>query len=53
MGYTLVEGYKEGTRVYKGNEVLTVIPKHARIESRGTIKSILEALASGESSFRK
>ena len=53
MGYSLMEGYKEGTRVYNRNEVLTVIPNHRKIEGRGTVKSILEALATGESSFRK
>ena len=53
MGYVLREGYKEGTRVYKGNEVLTVIPNHRKMAGRGTAKSILEALATGESSFRK
>lgn len=53
MGYTLIDGYKEGTRVYKGNEVLTVIPHHRKIEGKGTVRSILEALATGESSFRK
>ncbi len=53
MGYNLMEGYKEGTRVYKGNEVLTVISNHRKIEGKGTVKSILEALATGESSFRK
>lgn len=53
MGYTLEEGYNEGTRVYKGKTVLTVIPHHRRIQGRGTVKGILEALASGESSFRR
>jgi len=53
MGYTLMEGYKEGTRVYSGNEVLTVIPNHRKIGGKGTAKSILEALATGESSFRR
>ena len=53
MGYTLMEGYKEGTRVYSGNEVLTVIPNHIKICWKGTAKSILEALATGESSFRR
>lgn len=53
MGYTLMEGYKEGTRVYNRNEVLTVIPNHRKIGGKGTAKSILEALATGESSFRR
>lgn len=53
MGYNLIEGNKEGTRVYSGNQVLTVIPNHRKIQGRGTVKSILEALATGESSFRK
>ncbi|MEK6914632.1 MAG: type II toxin-antitoxin system HicA family toxin [Nanoarchaeota archaeon] len=53
MGYSLIEGYKEGTKIYNENEVLTVIPNHRKIEGRGTVKSILEALATGESSFRK
>jgi hypothetical protein len=53
MGYTLMEGYKEGTRVYDGESVLTVIPNHRKIGGKGTAKSILEALATGESSFRK
>ena len=53
MGYSLMEGYKEGTRVYNGNEVLTVISNHRKIEGKGTVKSILEALATGESSFRR
>ena len=53
MGYTLVDGFKEGTRVYNGNQVLTVIPHHRHIQGRGTVKSILEALATGESSFRR
>jgi len=53
MGYNLMEGYKEGTRVYSGHEVLTVIPNHRKIGGKGTAKSILEALATGESSFTK
>ena len=53
MGYSLMEGYKEGTRVYNGNEVLTVIPNHRKIEGKKTVKSILEVLATGGSSFRK
>ena len=53
MGYTLMEGYKEGTRVYSGDEVLTVIPNHRKIGEKETARSILEALATGESSFRQ
>jgi hypothetical protein len=53
MGYTLDEGHKEGTRIYDGEDILTVIPNHRKINARGTVKSILEALASGESSFRR
>ncbi len=50
--YELVGGHKEGTRVYYGDKVLTIIPNHGTI-SKGTSKSILESLATGESSFRK
>ena len=53
MGYDLDEGHKEGTRVYRGGQVLTVIPHHRKIQGRGTLKGILESLATGESSFRK
>ena len=53
MGYDLQEAKREGTRVYSGKAVVTVIPRHRKIQGRGTQKSILEALATGESSFRK
>ena len=53
MGYELIEGYKEGTRVYNGKEVVTVIPNHRKISGRGVVRGILESLAMGESSFRK
>ena len=53
MGYILVDGYKEGTRVCRGDEVITVIPNHRKVSGRGTIVSILEALSTGESSFRR
>jgi len=53
MGYELVEGYREGTRVLKGDKVLTVIPKGKRVNGKGTIISILEAMATGESNFRR
>lgn len=54
MGYPLVEGYKEGTRVLNRDRkgVLTVIPNH-KITNRGTCRSILEALATGEPNFRR
>ncbi len=52
-GYTLREGFREGTKVYDDNEqIITVIPNHKRIGGKGTSKSILEALASGESNYR-
>ena len=50
-GYSLDKGAKEGTNVLKGTEIITVIPGH-KIK-RGTSRSILEALASGNSNFRK
>ena len=53
MGYNLVGGHKEGTKVYSGDQVLTVIPHHRKIEKKGTVYSILEALATEKSSFRK
>jgi len=53
MGYDLQEAKREGTRVYSGKAVVTVIPRHRKIQGRETQKSILEALATGESSFRK
>lgn len=53
MGYEVVKGYKEGARVYDGEEVITVIPKHKTVEGKGTYLGILKALSTGESSFRK
>jgi membrane-bound ClpP family serine protease len=50
-GYILDKGAREGTNVLKGTEIITVIPGH-KIK-RGTSRGILEALASGESNFRK
>ncbi len=50
MGYRLEKGYREGTRVYSQENVITNIPH--KITS-GVRKSVLEALASGESNFRK
>ena len=52
MGYKLDPGYNEGTRVYKDNQVITVIPNH-RTVSRGVSQSILEALATGLPNFRR
>lgn len=53
-GYRLDEGHREGTRIIKDDgEVLTVIPNHRRIEGRGTVRGILKALATGESTFRQ
>tara|TARA_Y100000034_G_scaffold131854_1_gene193511 strand:+ start:127 stop:561 length:435 start_codon:yes stop_codon:yes gene_type:complete len=49
-GYSLDKGAKEGTNVLKGTEIITVIPGH-KIK-RGTSRSILQALASGNSNFR-
>lgn len=53
MGYELKEGYKEGTKVCDGDVVITIIPNHRKIRARGTSISILEALATGQSSFRR
>jgi|TARA_Y100000031_G_C8140395_1_gene347293 hypothetical protein len=53
MGYNLIEGFKEGTRVYNGNNVLNVIPNSREVKGKGTSKSILESLATGISNFRK
>ena len=53
MGYDLVESNREGTKVYKGRNVITIIPNHRNVEGRGTVKRILEALASGESTFKR
>jgi len=53
MNYTLHKNHREGTRVYNGESILTVIPHHRRVEGKGTVKSILEALATGEPSFRR
>jgi len=54
MDYTLVKGYREGTRIYKKGETnpLTVIPNHRTI-TKGTSTSILKRLAEGESNFRR
>lgn len=54
-GYILEDGYREGTIVLhpSNRRVVTVIPNHKTINCRDTIKSILEALATGESSFRR
>ena len=51
-GYQLEGGFKEGTRVTQGGDVITVIPNHRKV-SRGVSRSILEALSSGISSFRR
>lgn len=52
-GYTLDKGHREGAKVYNGDNIITVIPtNHPRIDKRVS-NSILEALATGESSFRK
>jgi|TARA_Y100000310_G_C20586980_1_gene765940 hypothetical protein len=53
MGYELEGGHKEGTRVYNDETVLTVIPHGKEVHGTGTQKSILEALATGISSFRR
>ena len=53
LGYELRESSKEGKKVYNGKQVIATIPtNHARI-SKGASRSILEALATGESSFRR
>ncbi len=52
-GYVLEPNVKEGTPVYdQRGEYITVIPKGNKVRT-GTYWSIIKALASGESSFRK
>jgi len=55
MGYYIEEAHREGTKVYneKGGDIITVIPHHRRGIKKGTSRNILEALASGESNFKK
>jgi len=52
LGFRLEPGYKEGTRVYDEENVLTVIPKSRKV-SRGVSKGILESFVTRESSFRR
>ena len=52
-GYKVIDGFREGSRVYDDDKVITVIPNHREVGGRGTAIRILEALATGESSFRR
>ena len=51
MGYTIGKEVKEGTQILNDEKYLTVIPKHNI--SKKVYCSILKALATGESNFRR